>query len=100
MRGPALVTLELLLDKELLERELIDTTLLEETLATLDEEGEVAIELDERIDELDERTDDDELVAAELVVAELDVTPQPATTPNGEGCAAQVAVEIQLLPFS
>lgn len=63
---------------------MLEGTLLDETL--IDDEDEVATELDGTLDE--------------LVVTELDATPQPATTPKGDGWAAQVAVEIQLLPFS
>lgn len=85
-RGPVLVTLELLLDDRL-EALLLDGTL-EGTLLDemLVDEDEVATELDGTLDE--------------LVVTELDATPQPATTPKGEGWEAQVVLEMQLLPFS
>ena len=53
--------------------------------------------LDERI--LDELNTLDELLLGELDTGELE-SPQPLTTPNGEGWLAQVETEIQLLPFS
>lgn len=53
----------------------------------------------------DDLTLEDEDTTDELDLTELELTdeldtPQPATTPNGDGCAAQVELAIQLLPFS
>jgi hypothetical protein len=94
--GVTLLTDELELDFTLEDDELttelttelaLDLTL--EELLTTELTTELATEL-----ELDLILED------ELVATELEETPQPATTPNGAGCAAQVEVAIQLLPFS
>lgn len=83
-RGPALAALELLtLTAELLATELLITDELLELIEL--ELGRSAL-LDDSLDdvvatELDETMDDEELVVA----AELEVTPQPATTPKGKG---------------
>lgn len=84
MTDELLLITELLTSDELLTELELGGTRLDETL---EDEGDVATELDET-------TEDEELVAA------LELTPQPATTPKGEGWLAQVAVVIQLLPFS
>jgi hypothetical protein len=77
--------------------ELDDPTLLEELEATtlLRELLDDDFTLEDAIDELD------------LTELELETTEEldneqlpPATTPKGAGCAAQVDVAIQLLPFS
>ena len=68
--------------------------LLEELVTALLLEEVVALDtLDELIDELD-------FTELELVAAELETPQLPPTTPKGEGCAAQVELAIQLLPFS
>ena len=65
-----------------------------------DEELTIELELDFTLeDELITELELD-LLLDELLTAELDETLQPATTPKGAGCAAQVEIAMQLLPFS
>jgi hypothetical protein len=52
------------------------------------------------LDTLDELIDELDFTELELVAAELETPQLPPTTPKGEGCAAQVELAIQLLPFS
>lgn len=80
-----LLIIELLLSDELLIELELGGIRLDETL---EDEGEVAVELIETTDE------------EELVVAVLELIPQFETAPKGEGWLVQVAVEIQLLPSS
>lgn len=87
-----LLAIELLIADELLTELELGGIRLDDTL---EDEREVATELDDS-------TDEDELVvtALELEVAALELTPQFDTTPKGDGWLVQVAVVIQLLPSS
>ena len=104
-RGPLLVEvldeLELVftLDDEVLTTELELVLVLEDEVLTTELELVFALEDEVLTTEL-------ELVftlEAEVLTTELeleDMGGQPATTPKGAGCAAQVDGAIQLLPFS
>ena len=80
------------------ELELLEELLTELELTMLDEEL-LAIDELSLLDEELLSTDELDLLDDE-VATELDETPQPAITPNGAGCAAQVELAMQLLPFS
>jgi len=99
-RGPLLVEvldeleLDLILDDEVLTIELeLDFTLEDETLTT---ELELGFTLEDDVLTTELTTE----LELDFTLELEDDTGQPATTPKGAGCVAQVDGAIQLLPFS
>jgi hypothetical protein len=90
-----------LLDELELDLMLDDEELITELAIELATELELDLTLEEELTtELTTELELDLMLDDELLITELEETPQPATTPKGAGCAAQVEVAIQLLPFS